>query len=156
MGIPDVEPEASEEEMDVEVMGAFGRLPVDECVAMALLCELSLGMEPGEPITPDVLRAAALRTSGVIGSPGSIPRLSSHRSAIATHSSTGKRPNAPITSTSISSSEASGSTSGIPITASKRRTRPLIALIRLLQRQPEARPITLYEGRTLITAGVRP
>ena len=59
MGIPDVEPEASEEEMDVEVMGAFGRLPVDECVAMALLCELSLGMEPGEPITPDVLRAAA-------------------------------------------------------------------------------------------------
>lgn len=59
MGIPDVEPEDSGEEVDVEVMGAFGRLPVDECVAMALLCELSLGMEPREPITPDVLRAAA-------------------------------------------------------------------------------------------------
>lgn len=59
MGIPDVEPEASEEEVDVEVMGAFGRLPVDECVAMALLCELSLGMEPGEPITSEVIAAAA-------------------------------------------------------------------------------------------------
>jgi len=59
MGIPEDAEESGEEEVDVEVMGAFGRLPVDEMVAMALLCELSMGVEPREPLTPRVIADAA-------------------------------------------------------------------------------------------------